>query len=169
MLQAFLAVNALGVYGKQNNDLARSFLFSFFFCCHEFFVLVTLWMMKMTKDKQTLEYKMRPEDIDDLKKMHSLSDCQIRGCRNLEWRCADCGRIANMASVPDYPRWISVKKRLPEETEDVLVWCELDVYIGFYHSTSGWWRQNIDEDISCTLKNVTHWMPLPSTESIEDT
>lgn len=31
-----------------------------------------------------------------------MSKCTERGCRNLEWKCADCGRVASTAVMPNF-------------------------------------------------------------------
>ena len=51
-------------------------------------------------------------------------------------------------------RWISVKDRLPEEREDVVIVIRLD-----------WWRgENVEwmqAGLGLVEGSVTHWMPLP--------
>lgn len=82
-----------------------------------------------------------------------MTDCQIRGCRRLEWKCADCGRVANTASVAEYPRWISVKKGFPPIGQFVaairLPWPSF-YWMGKYEGVP-----KEDEDM------FDYWMPLP--------
>ena len=60
------------------------------------------------------------------------------------------------------PKWISVKERLPENREDVLLcrkwWNEIrNPQMGWYNDVSGCWFDLSNREIH----NVTHWMPLP--------
>ena len=52
--------------------------------------------------------------------------------------------------------WISVKDRLPEEKQRVIVRCAI---VG---TTVGWilWGEWMT-DLGCGCADVTHWMPLP--------
>ena len=69
-------------------------------------------------------------------------------------------------TVSDFPvvavsEWISVKERLPQEWEEVLVWSscgfvECAVYIGI----PGKWRVTWNHDLM-EMDTITHWMPLP--------
>lgn len=52
--------------------------------------------------------------------------------------------------------WISVKERLPENEDDVLVYFEDgDITIAFY---DGDWTK---DGFSKIMREVTHWQPLP--------
>ncbi len=69
--------------------------------------------------------------------------------------------------VPDsYPAWISVKNQFPEELENVIVFTEGCVDVG-YLTKDGfgkrqWETDSLDEwGDREVLKDVTHWMPLP--------
>lgn len=53
--------------------------------------------------------------------------------------------------------WISVKDRLPDMFEDVLVY---EIVLGFYVARLGQFYFETDIGI---LQEVTHWMPLPET------
>ena len=80
--------------------------------------------------------------------------------------------------------WISVKDRLPEEDGEYLVWFGnsiLDQYAevrGFakdgdtvdkydLHNEKNVWFHNDSEWGYFACRNVTHWMPLPSTEGLK--
>ena len=67
--------------------------------------------------------------------------------------------IANGVTVQE---WISVKDRLPEKRDDVLLcrkwWGEIsNPQMGWYNEVSGKWFDLSNFEIC----NVTHWMPLP--------
>ena len=54
--------------------------------------------------------------------------------------------------------WISVEEKLPEESEDVLVFCRNDntTWNTIAHRVRTlWWRSGVP------IESVTHWMPLP--------
>ena len=62
----------------------------------------------------------------------------------------------------DARAWISVKKRLPDEAEDVLVFCRNgDVtWAAIAHRIGKrWWRTGIP------IEYVTHWMPMPEEDA----
>ena len=68
--------------------------------------------------------------------------------------------IANGVTVQE---WISVKDRLPEVGQCVLVWCESRMFkkhitISTYMRTYSAERETY---FSRRVRNVTHWMPLP--------
>lgn len=69
---------------------------------------------------------------------------------------ADKGQKTARKLLDAYPRWIPVTERLPELNENVLV----------YSAHSGLIR--IDANIWFD-RNATHWMPLPSTEGLNET
>jgi hypothetical protein len=59
-------------------------------------------------------------------------------------------------------KWISVKDRLPENRDDVLLcrkwWNEIrNPQMGWYNEVSGEWFDLSNR----VIHNVTHWMPLP--------
>ena len=62
------------------------------------------------------------------------------------------------------PKWISVKDRLPEDDDDVLIFSnERVIFVGCYKN--GQW---ISYSLYAIYGNVvTHWMPLPSTEGLK--
>lgn len=53
-------------------------------------------------------------------------------------------------------KWISVKERLPENDDMVLVWNKDDVQFGRWRSDVRQWT-----DYTEYLRHVTHWMPKP--------
>lgn len=66
------------------------------------------------------------------------------------------------------PKWISVEDRLPDAGEKVIV-CGVKngMQVGAFRMTlrpgnnrRWWWKNN-------TILEVTHWMPIPSTEGLE--
>jgi hypothetical protein len=69
------------------------------------------------------------------------------------------------------PKWISVEERLPEEGKNVLVCICAD---GKYDITRGWYdkKQGFccwDDAAMESADFITHWMPLPSTEGLNET
>ena len=71
-----------------------------------------------------------------------------------------CGFIFgdDVRNMPAAPTWISVEERLPEESEDVLVFCRNDniTWNTIAHRVRTlWWRSGVP------IESVTHWMPLP--------
>lgn len=93
-----------------------------------------------------------------------MSECTIRGCRNLEWKCADCGRVAStatIANVPGYGKWISIENQLPELENWVL---GVDKFHEIrvcqrekrWRSEEGEWYYSHQH-----IFFPTHWMPLP--------
>ena len=73
--------------------------------------------------------------------------------------CAKCDELERVKVEHDaVPQWISVKDRLPEESEDVLVFCRNDniTWNTIAHRVRTlWWRSGVP------IESVTHWMPLP--------
>ena len=67
------------------------------------------------------------------------------------------------------PEWISLKERLPEFERRVLVMNgHGDVFIlAFWRKTENKWSWVDDAGHFKHYNNITHWMPLPSTEVIE--
>lgn len=57
------------------------------------------------------------------------------------------------------PQWISVKDRLPETIDDVIVCNEYGtVYSAWYNNNNMWVYALTDVIITC---KITHWMPMP--------
>ena len=109
--------------------------------------------------------------MDVREKMVELfRDVQYLG--GLEEKIAD-HLIASGVTVQE---WISVKDRLPDPYEKVLVrldhWAGVDTYLAFYDTERGWCdfggyfddgTNNDGEPLTYETAgvNVTHWMPLP--------
>lgn len=62
------------------------------------------------------------------------------------------------AHVAPVPKWISVKERLPEEGEDVLVYLGEGIFEICWTLKDGFWETR---DSYLDTDAVTHWMPLP--------
>lgn len=69
-------------------------------------------------------------------------------------------------------KWISVKDRLPDEEENVLVWKKGYSQMGAFRVSDRRGLENFylindwgwgERDIVLKLDGVTHWMPLPET------
>ena len=77
------------------------------------------------------------------------------------------GLVKDAPAVASMPRWISVEERLPEKGVFVVVY--YGNFIGNLMDVYMWdgecWRSSTGylED----AENITHWMPLPSTEGIK--
>ena len=91
-----------------------------------------------------------------------MNECEKRGCRNLEWKCGDCGR-SRATAIMIYGQWISVDERPAPPMHTVLLCINGKVLPGWNESTQP------EEDPSyCTwegegfgAEGVTHWMSLP--------
>ena len=55
-------------------------------------------------------------------------------------------------------KWISVKDKLPELFNPVMIWDSLETVVIGYLSDASWYAYCVDDD---PLLEVTHWMPLP--------
>ena len=60
-------------------------------------------------------------------------------------------------AVDKMPKWISVKERLPENDDDVLIITEFGISMGCYVIHRDFWVYYTNPDSNI----VTHWMPLP--------
>lgn len=103
-----------------------------------------------------------------------MNECTKFGCRNLEWKCADCGRIASTATIAKIPgmgEWVSVEKELPPIGKAVLV---IDRYgssktkgsirqVTRNAKSTYLWKNNYNELYEFYPKpRYSHWMPLPT-------
>ena len=62
--------------------------------------------------------------------------------------------------------WVSVKDRLPEKSEDVLIINNCGLYLVLRFSTkyqlfNAYDNQNEESARQCAITSVIHWMPLP--------
>lgn len=70
-------------------------------------------------------------------------------------------------SCPRIPRWVNVVERLPEKPDYYLCRVKSFVHLGrFYVNILEYDKDGFREGHIYT-DNVTHWMPLPSTEGVE--
>ena len=72
------------------------------------------------------------------------------------------------AAVEAQPKWVSVEERLPEPFVSVIVYMPQEapcppVHEGYRTKDGRWYSAHFVRD----LDEVTHWMPLPSTEGIK--
>lgn len=81
--------------------------------------------------------------------------------------------LRKLDDMPTVPQWISVEDRLPEINADgtsdtvaaLTSW--RTVFAGFWDGVV--WRDANDANMCWYEGAVTHWMPLPSTEGINET
>ena len=74
-------------------------------------------------------------------------------------------------AVASKPRWIPVTERLPDDLQTVLV-VRKDggIYCWMYSACSPTDEVWVDEYANAfSVYDVTHWMPLPSTEGLDET
>lgn len=91
-------------------------------------------------------------------------------------RAIDSAPTVDQRCLRPVEEWISVKDRLPDPYEKVLVrldhWSGVDIYLAFYDPKRGWCdcggyfedgTNNDGEPLTYETvgANVTHWMPLP--------
>ena len=102
----------------------------------------------------------------------------------MHWEPADISPDLSTDSVVsqgEKREWVSVKDRLPEVHEEVLIWL-YDTVVQSYLSASGYWMVSYDvtdaaADIQIydrkivkqgeALDYATHWMPLPKPPAVE--
>ena len=88
-----------------------------------------------------------------------MSECTERGCRKLETKCADCGRLVIDRIMPKCPEWISINEAIPNEGICVLTWD------GKYMRTAEILYQEASiitwMDGGVCFNHVTHWANLP--------
>ncbi len=75
-------------------------------------------------------------------------------------RCPKCGKATN-ESASEYPTWIPISEKLPENDTQVLCVNENgNIFIGRFKI--GGWQVQADENyfVHCYSK-ITHWTPLP--------
>ena len=96
-----------------------------------------------------------------------MADCAYDYIRKLEYHIGELTeKVAKLEAAQ--PKWISVEERLPNVGEKVMI-CgakngmQVGAFRGLSHpgeNRKWWWKKN-------TVIEVTHWMPLPSTEGLE--
>ena len=66
--------------------------------------------------------------------------------------------------------WISVKDRLPEKSDKVLVYLDSGVMMDVWYSSKHRKFNSFDENEpnENNFKNVTHWMPLPEPPGVKE-
>ena len=84
-------------------------------------------------------------------------------------RDLDSMNEANIALYGALPKWIPVTERLPDAGERALCYCRANIYEVMKMRTDGAWVHNDIYDSTYMSGFVTHWMPLPSTEGLNET
>lgn len=113
-----------------------------------------------------------------------MNECTKFGCRNLEWKCADCGRIASTATIAKSPgigEWIKCEDRLPYSGQ----WCiafgkrkfevdwdrtdreEPNSVWNAYYDHSIFYSLVLSEQLNGAELEASHWMPLPNPPEIK--
>lgn len=90
-----------------------------------------------------------------------MTKCTEFGCRNIEWKCADCGRVVMTGMLENMGEWRDVKDPPPDH-EHVLVFDTQEGICRGYVWGKDWTHYPLGSYASdgC-LFHVTHWMPLP--------
>jgi len=94
----------------------------------------------------------------------SKNECYIKGCRNFETRCMDCGRIVLSASFDIAEKWIHCFDALPENRQIVLV---ADVISDFVSIARFIDEKDEYHFVLMAIDRIEHdsipefWMPLP--------
>ena len=96
--------------------------------------------------------------MDVREKLVEIIQNSVGGCTRHWAEVIADGLIAHGVTMQE---WISVKDRLPEQGQQVLIYsrydfCEVALYIGI----PGKWRVTWNHDM-LDADSVTHWMPLP--------
>lgn len=102
-----------------------------------------------------------------------MNQCLIRGCRNLETKCADCGQLVISRIMPPAMEWIYIEERLPQDGDIVLCYQTYpkDLQRKFLHRPLrncfrqivrySEYFQSFTNIQGRLLPFVSHWMPLP--------
>ena len=107
---------------------------------------------KFSKNAELLDVLMKAADaIEELRK-------QVASCSK---------------SVASCSKWIGVEERLPEEHVRVLIINDDGKMMIGERAEDDWWYKYFAYDVDRWDENeqghVTHWMPLPSTEGLNET
>lgn len=88
------------------------------------------------------------------------TECHIRGCRNLETICKDCGRVVCTKELND--GWISCKERLPVPGTYIILYHEkIGCCPGYFAMFNEFYRFLFGNEYCELCKSVEKWMPLP--------
>jgi len=110
--------------------------------------------------------------IEEAKKMLSERAEKYATCKDFDifryWSTVIRELIERLESLkddhlPQYYGWISVKDRLPEVWQDVLVLDRWTFHYDSYLKSNGmWFINNTFYTEEAYASNVTHWQPLPN-------
>lgn len=101
--------------------------------------------------------------------------CEHCNGHNTAFDCCECGAdefkegfIAGANWQAKQSPWISVKERLPEYNNEVIIYHEYRFHVGFmyYSMKSNWWRVSDDERTDMIVNEDDFWMPIPSFDEI---
>lgn len=81
-----------------------------------------------------------------------MSECRIRGCRTLEWKCKECGRVC-VTSDMTHIDWIRTEDSVPTPMKNVFL-C-----IGDEHVIIGWneTTEPGEDAAYCSWEPWHHW------------
>ena len=114
----------------------------------------------------------RKKDCDICSKLQA-ADAIKELSHDYEKLAEDFNGAVELLHKREKPRWIPVTERLPEPEEDVLVLFPHNKAVAYMLDDGRWqvnsgdgWSTNID--LEGGEKGPTHWMPLPSTEGLNE-
>ncbi len=91
-----------------------------------------------------------------------MNECQKRGCRSLETRCSDCGRLVNQIIMRKEPEWLSMKDSIPNKEQEIMFIAK----DGISDERMGWaYPQTLTVLLRRTdigFEDLLYWLPIPA-------